>query len=68
MHLRALRDVQITWPDDSLSFKAGEMIHTENSYKYTKDAFTNLLIEAGFKDVETWTDSKEYFLVCYAKA
>ena len=68
MHLRALRDVQITWPDDSLSFKAGEMIHTENSYKYTKDAFTNLLVEAGFKDVETWTDPKEYFLVCYAKA
>lgn len=68
MHLRALRDVQITWPDDSISFKAGEMIHTENSYKYTKDAFTNLLIEAGFKNVETWTDPKEYFLVCYAKA
>jgi dimethylhistidine N-methyltransferase len=68
MHLRALRDVKIIWPDDSLSFKAGEMIHTENSYKYTKDAFTNLLIEAGFKDVETWTDPKEYFLVCYAKA
>lgn len=68
MHLRALRDAQITWPDDSLSFKAGEMIHTENSYKYTKDAFTNLLIEAGFKNVQTWTDPKEYFLVCYAKA
>jgi dimethylhistidine N-methyltransferase len=68
MHLRALRDVQITWPDDSLSFKAGGMIHTENSYKYTKDSFTNLLIKAGFKNVETWTDPKEYFLVCYAKA
>jgi dimethylhistidine N-methyltransferase len=68
MHLRALRDVQVTWPNDSISFKAGEMIHTENSYKYTKDSFTNLLIEAGFKNVETWTDPKEYFLVCYAKA
>ena len=68
MHLRALRDVLVTWPDDSLNFKAGEMIHTENSYKYTKDSFTNLLIKAGFKNIETWTDPKNYFLVCYAKA
>jgi dimethylhistidine N-methyltransferase len=68
MHLRALRDVSVTWPDDSLNFKAGEMIHTENSYKYTKDSFTNLLVNAGFKNIETWTDPKNYFLVCYAKA
>jgi dimethylhistidine N-methyltransferase len=68
MHLRALRDVSVTWPDDSLNFKTGEMIHTENSYKYTKDSFTNLLVNAGFKNVETWTDPKNYFLVCYAKA
>ena len=68
MHLRALRDVSVTWPDDSLNFKAGEMIHTENSYKYTKDSFTNLMVNAGFKNIETWTDPKNYFLVCYAKA
>lgn len=68
MHLRALRDVSVTWPDNSLNFKSGEMIHTENSYKYTKDSFTNLLVNAGFKNIETWTDPKNYFLVCYAKA
>ncbi len=68
MYLRALRDVSVTWPDNSLNFKSGEMIHTENSYKYTKDSFTNLLDNAGFKNIETWTDPKNYFLVCYAKA
>ena len=68
MHLRALRDISVTWPDDAISFKAGEMIHTENSYKYTKNSFTNLLIEAGFKNIETWMDPNNYFLVCYAKA
>jgi dimethylhistidine N-methyltransferase len=68
MYLRALRDVSVTWPDNSLNFKSGEMIHTENSYKYTKDSFANLLDNAGFKNIETWTDPKNYFLVCYAKA
>jgi hypothetical protein len=26
------------------------------------------LIKAGFRDVQTWTDPKELFMVCYAKA
>jgi len=68
MHLRAKRDVSVTWPSQSMHFKAGEMIHTENSYKYTKASFSDLLIKAGFRDVQTWTDSKELFMVCYAKA
>jgi uncharacterized SAM-dependent methyltransferase len=51
-----------------MHFKAGEMIHTENSYKYTKASFSDLLIKAGFANVQTWTDPKELFMVCYAKA
>ena len=68
MHLRAKRDVSVTWPSQSMHFKAGEMIHTENSYKYTKASFSDLLIKAGFANVQTWTDPKELFMVCYAKA
>ncbi len=68
MHLRAKHDVSVTWQAQSKHFKAGEMIHTENSYKYTKASFCDLLIKAGFKTVQTWTDSKEFFMVCYAKA
>jgi dimethylhistidine N-methyltransferase len=68
MHLRAKHDVSVTWPSQSIHFKAGEMIHTENSYKYTKASFSNLLIKAGFAAVQTWTDPKELFMVCYAKA
>jgi dimethylhistidine N-methyltransferase len=68
MHLRAKRDVSVTWPSQSIHFKAGEMIHTENSYKYTKASFSDLLIKAGFAAIQTWTDPKEMFMVCYAKA
>jgi dimethylhistidine N-methyltransferase len=68
MHLRAKHDVSVTWPSQSIHFKAGEMIHTENSYKYTKASFSDLLIKAGFAAVQTWTDPKEMFMVCYAKA
>jgi uncharacterized SAM-dependent methyltransferase len=68
MHLRAKRDLVVTWPLHSINFKAGEMIHTENSYKYTKASFSDLLINAGFDDVQIWTDPQELFMVCYAKA
>jgi len=72
MHLRAKRDLVVTWPShsqsQSINFKAGEMIHTENSYKYTKASFSDLLINAGFDDVQIWTDPQEMFMVCYAKA
>jgi len=68
MHLRAKRDVLVTWSSQSKHFKAGEMIHTENSYKYTKASFSDLLIKAGFRDVQAWTDPKDLFMVCYAKS
>lgn len=68
MHLRAKRDLMVTWLSQSINFKAGEMIHTENSYKYTKASFSNLLIKAGFHDVQIWTDPQELFMVCFARA
>lgn len=68
MYLRALRDTELMWPSGSLHFKAGDLIHTENSYKYTNTSFTQMLRDAGFKNTTTWTDDKGYFLVCYASA
>jgi len=68
MYLRALQDIEIIWPNGMQRFKAGDLIHTENSYKYTKASFTEMLRDAGFKNIHTWTDANEYFLVCYASA
>lgn len=73
MHLRALSDVLVSIPVDGredrvLSFKAGDLIHTENSYKYTQTGFTEKLRRAGFEDIHTWTDRNNHFLVCFANA
>lgn len=68
MYLRAVRDVQVSWPSGKQSFQKGALIHTENSYKYTIANFTQMLLDAGFKSAQTWTDSNSHFLVCYASA
>lgn len=71
MHLRARSDVEVILPNDGskehvIQFKAGDLIHTENSYKYTQDGFTEKLRRAGFDSIHTWTDPKKHFLVCFA--
>jgi dimethylhistidine N-methyltransferase len=73
MHLRALSDVKVTIPgndgkDRPLSFSSGDLIHTENSYKYTQKNFVEKLRRAGFSDIQCWTDPNKYFLVCFANA
>jgi dimethylhistidine N-methyltransferase len=68
MYLRAVRDIEIVWSTGKLALRAGQMIHTENSFKYTKASFTNMLLDAGFKKTTSWTDDKGYFLICYASA
>ena len=73
MHLRARSDVEVSLPSDGakgqgIQFKAGDLIHTENSYKYTQEGFTEKLGRAGFDNIHTWTDPKKHFLVCFANA
>lgn len=66
MHLEALREVQVAWPGGQRSFAPGERIHTENSYKYTRESARALLQKAGFTVQHWWTDPKEYFALIYA--
>jgi len=66
MHLKAVRDVIISLRSTTLEFKKGDLIHTENSYKYTQASFVSILIDCGFKTIKTWSDEEGYFLVCYA--
>ena len=73
MHLRARSNVEVSLPGSGTKghvtrFKAGDLIHTENSYKYTQDDFTEKLRRAGFDHIHTWTDPKKHFLVCFANA
>ena len=66
MHLQASKDVAVVWPGYERHFKAGERIHTEHSYKYIPDVMTHLLKQAGFSQVEHWTDAKGWFGVFWA--
>jgi uncharacterized SAM-dependent methyltransferase len=46
-----------------IDFRAGETIHTENSYKYTLEAFGALARGSGWNPVSVWTDANGYFSV-----
>lgn len=68
MHLEAGRDLTVIWKDGQRRFAKGERIHTENSYKYTREAFVALLEQAGFRAQRIWTDARCWFMVCHARA
>jgi dimethylhistidine N-methyltransferase len=68
MHLEARRALTVHWPGGERRFEAGERIHTEDSYKWSRDAFGALLLAAGFRDLRTWTDPREWFAVVLARA
>lgn len=66
MHLQALRDHTVNLGIAQRAFKAGERIHTENSYKYHAAEFEALLARAGFGDVRCWSSASEAYYVFYA--
>ena len=65
MHLRSLRDQEIRVGDRRFEFAAGELIHSENSYKYSQGAFRDLARRAGFDSRAVWTDDDALFSVHY---
>ena len=67
LYLEALEDLIVSWPGNSRSFKKGDLIHTENSHKYTIESIKQLLKNAGFETTQIWTDPKDYFAVIYAQ-
>lgn len=67
MHLQARTEVQVRWPGALRLFRAGESIHTENSYKYDLAGFSALLARAGFAQVQSWTDAQDWFAVVLAR-
>ena len=67
LYLEVLEDLTVSWPGNSRVFKSGDLIHTENSHKYTIESIKKLLKNAGFKSTQIWTDPKDYFAVIYAQ-
>jgi dimethylhistidine N-methyltransferase len=53
--------VRIRKLDLTVDFAVGELIHTENSYKYDMDGIAALAAETGFQRKYTWFDSQQRF-------
>ena len=47
----------------TIEFRAGETIHTENSYKYTVESFGAMARGCGWTPVAAWSDADGYFSV-----
>ena len=63
MHLASRVRQRVRVCGRTFEFRAGETIHTENSYKYTPDSFGALARGAGWTPVAAWTDADGYFSV-----
>jgi len=56
MHLASKKRQKVRVAGRAIEFRAGETIHTENSYKYTLDSFRALARGSGWNPVAVWTD------------
>jgi L-histidine Nalpha-methyltransferase len=63
MHLASTKRQKVRVDGTAFSFRAGETIHTENSYKYTIDSFQALAHGSGWTPMKVWTDPQGYFSV-----
>ena len=63
MHLASIKRQRVRLLGQCIDFRAGETIHTENSYKYSIESFAALARGAGWTPVAVWTDADNYFSV-----
>ena len=57
MHLVSLKDQIIESSHGEISFKKDQTIHTENSYKFTIESFSEILNKAGFNNLNSFVHS-----------
>jgi L-histidine Nalpha-methyltransferase len=63
MHLASKKRQKVRVAGRAIDFRAGETIHTENSYKYTLDSFRALARGSGWDPVAVWTDAGANFSI-----
>ena len=63
MHLISRKTQSVRVMGRNFSFRVGESIHTENSYKYSLDRFTALARGSGWAPRQSWTDNAGMFSV-----
>ena len=62
MHLASNKRQKVRVAGECIDFRAGETIHTENSYKYSADSFGALARGTGWTPVAAWTRPQPLFL------
>jgi L-histidine Nalpha-methyltransferase len=67
LYIKSLKEQRAVIAGRRFSFAAGEMMHTENSYKYAIPQFHALAARAGFHPLDTWTDPEGKFAVYYLR-
>ncbi len=63
MHLISKKALTARVLGKNFSFRPGESIHTESSYKYSLERFTALARGSGWTPLESWTDAERMFSV-----
>jgi uncharacterized SAM-dependent methyltransferase len=63
MHIVSLEDQTVRALGRQFRLRAGESIHTENSYKYTVQQFQDLARSAGWAPRRAWLDENRLFSV-----
>ena len=56
MHLASTKRQKVRIGDQTIDFRAGETIHTENSYKYSIESCQALASGSGWSPLKVWTD------------
>lgn len=67
MHLAAMKRQKVRLLGETIDFRAGETIHTENSYKYSVESLNALAGGVGWMPIKAWTDAKRYFVIAAFK-
>ena len=68
MYLVAERDQRVSVAGTEVVFAAGERLHTENSYKYSPEAFVEMADRSGFDCADVLLDERAYFMVLMLRA
>jgi dimethylhistidine N-methyltransferase len=67
MHLASMKRQKVRIRGETIDFRAGETIHTENSYKYSVESLNALAGGVGWMPIKAWTDAKKYFVIAAFK-
>lgn len=63
MHLVSQDEQSVKLGDETIKFKKGESIHTENSHKFSLEDFRGVAAEAGLQVEKVWLDNNRLFSV-----